>query len=780
MFKKNRVYQDADNVTLSELFEDLNPEVTESNEKSGVRHVSKGLFSFIGLSVVTGLLFSVYPIMALSGATIAAEPAVAFWKSLPSDLEELSIAERNTFYDKNGNVFAETWSEDRIALDSLDQISEHAKNGLIATEDKRFYEHGGIDVIGTARSAMTGSGGGSGITQQLVKNLQFYNQAGIENKDAAIEHSYNRKLKELKIAIEYENTHSKDEILLEYFNTVAFGSPNTYSLEAAAKYFFGKPAAELDLAESAALVGSANNPVKYNLSDSAQEGDWKARQAVVLDRMVAEGYVTSEEASAAKEQPLSLVMAKGAGNCTSSQYPFYCEYVLDTLRNSDRLGETPEERAAVLARGGLQVTTHLDPKVMDIADARLEADFGNMNRVVAPVAVVEPGTGGVQAIAVNREYGEGEGRTTIDVPNNPAATGSTYKMLTLAAAVDSGMTESNLAFASQCPFMPQGFDYPQGGFKNSISCAMQGGFMDYKKATAYSSNTWYTTLATKIGMDKLFDLSRSMNLNVPEGLSNRSLSYVLGAVENSPVDMAAAFATFANGGVFCPATPVDSISYKDGTAPAVPDTYNPENDACKRVMSPNAASIVLKGMRANTFAGEIPNAFGTIAQVQGYDVVGKSGTNETYNFSQAHVAKNHSLYINIYDMDTLTNGVYGNALFRGAYGSLNMAGIEAGDILREVLAGTPNQPLDFNNNDRTMKSVEIEKRNYFKVPSVVGMQPEQALATMESFGIPAHVSKDTVPAIEEFPTGVIIEQFPLAGTELPEGTKKEVVLKISE
>lgn len=782
MFDKHKAFTNAEQVGLDDLFKDSDIEVSESpvTRKSTVARVSKGVAGLVSLSVVAGILFSVYPIMALSGAAVVAEPAVEVWKSLPSELDDLSIAQRNTFYDKNGSAFAEVWSEDRITVDSLDKISQYAKDGLIATEDQRFLEHGGIDARGTVRAALSGSGGGSGITQQLVKNLQFYNQAGVDQKDKAVERSYNRKLKELKLAMEYEKTHSKDEILLSYFNTVAFGSPNTYSLEASAQYFFGKSAADLDLAESAALVGSANNPVKYDLSNADKTEDWKARQAVVLDRMVAEDKVTSEEAEAAKVQELVFVKKKATGNCTSSKYPFYCEYVLEHLQNSPKLGETPEERAAVLSKGGLQIRTYLDPQAMDTADARLEADFGNLNRVVAPVAIVQPGTGGVEAIAVNREYGEGEGATTINVPDNPAATGSTYKMIALAAALNSGFTEANLSFASQCPFAPSGFDYPAGGFKNSVSCAMQGGFMDYKKATALSSNTWFTTLATKTGMEPIFDLSRQMNLNVPEGVGDRSLSFVLGAAENSPIDMAAAFATFANEGVFCPANPVESYSYADGSVPAIPDSYNPEDDACKRVMSPYAASVVLKAMKANTYAGEVPNAFGNVAQVQGYDVVGKSGTNETYNFIQAHVAKNHSLFINIYDMDMLTNGVYGNSLFRGAYGSLNMSGIEAADIMRGVLAGKPNQALNFNSNDRTLPPVVIEKRDYFHVPSVNGMKPEAALETMKSLGIPAHVNKEKIKATGDFPSGVVIEQSPAAGTELPVGTKKEVVLTVSE
>jgi membrane peptidoglycan carboxypeptidase len=281
-------------------------------------------------------------------------------------------------------------------------------------------------------------------------------------------------------------------------------------------------------------------------------------------------------------------------------------------------------------------------------------------------------------------------------------------------------------------------------------------------------------------MDKIFDLSRQMNLNVPESINNRSLSFVLGPVENSPINMAAAYASFANEGIFCPATPIESYSYADGSVPAAPDSYNPESDSCKRVMSPYAASTVLKAMRANTYEGEVPQAFGIKSRVPGYDVVGKSGTNQTYNFAQGHVGKNYSLFIDIYDMDKLTNGVYGNTYYKGTYDNLQMAGLEAADIMKEILAGTPNVPLNFDSQDRTFTPVPVEKRNYFTVPSVLGMKPAEALSVMESLGIPAHVSKETRPAAPNYPTGVIVEQTPEVGMQLPNGTKKEAILYVAK
>lgn len=767
--------------SIDDFFNDGSQDFTidsVDDRKMGFLSKSRGFFAFVVTSLVAGFLVALLPLTTLGGLAVISSPFIEDWKNLPEDLGDVSISQRNIMYDANGNVFAEVYTEDRVAVSSLDNISKYAQQGLVDTEDNRFYQHGGFDLKGTVRSALTGSGGGSTITQQLVKNLLFYSSAGKEKKAQAVEHSVGRKVRELKYAINYEKTHSKDDILLSYFNTVSFGSPNIYSIESASQYFFGKSAKDLDLAEASVLVGTVQNPTIYNLNNPDAEKSWKNRQHDVLGRMVAEGHITQDEADKAYKEKLNFVKKKqSGGTCESSKYPFYCEYVLNYLKNSSRLGENAEERSAILAKGGLRINTYMEPQTMDIIDKKLESDFGNDNRAVAPTAVVKPGTGGVAGIGVNRNYGVGSGETTINVANNPAATGSTYKMITLATALENGFDESSLQFGSQCPLAPAGYDYPDGGFKNSVApgCGFQAGNLNYKQATAWSSNTWFVTLAMKIGINKITDMSRQLNLSVPDTINDRSLSYVLGPTENSPINMASAYATFANEGIFCPATPVKDYKYADGTSPVIPDNYDPNTDACRRVMSPHTASVVLKAMRANTY-GEVPDAFGVKARIPGYDAVGKSGTNETYNLTWGQVSKQYSLFTDVYDMDQVTRGVYGNSYFKGRMILENSAEEEGSEILGQVLQGKKNIPLDFNSQDKTKKPVPVEMRDYFTVPSVIGMTPSQALDTMRSVGITANVSNDKKKAPENYQSGVIVEQTLEPGRQLPVGTKKEIIL----
>jgi len=740
------------------------------------------LAGILVLSVIAGAFVAIPGFVWGSAAVQVAAPYAEFWKKLPEKLPEITIGERNKIVDKNGKVFAEIWTEDRIALDSLDDVAPFARDGLIDTEDKRFYEHGGFDIRGTVRAAVS-SGGGSGITQQLIKNLQFYNLAGKDKKQEATEDSYNRKLRELKYAMAYERDHTKNEILLKYFNTVAFGAPNIYSIESAANYFFGKSAKDLTLGEAAALVGSVKNPSLYNLdsTDPKKIDAWKERQHIVLDRMVDQKTITAKQAQEAKAQELKIVRkGDGRGTCASSQYTYYCDYVMDYLMHSPRFGETEEERAAIIARGGLTIKTYMDPAAIDTMNAQLSSSFGNENRLIAPTAIVQPGTGGVIAMAQNRTYGGGPGQTNINLADTPAATGSAYKMVTLAAAFEN-MPESALSFGSQCPLRPgPGFDSPQGGFRNADGCGKDAGVLDYKSATAYSSNTWFVTLAMKVGMDKVLDMSKRMNLRT-DGLSDRSLSAVLGSKENTPIDMAAAYATFSNEGIFCPATPIESYEYQDGTSPAVPDTYNPAQDACRSVMSPSSASGVLRALRANTY-GEVPGALGTTGRIDGYDAVGKTGTNERYNVTWAQVSSNYAIFIDIYDMTALTRGFMGGYWRGGSLSSSHDASIEASQMLSKVVGieNPERKGLDYSNTSKKPIDVPVDNREFFTVPELSGMDPAQALATARSLGIKAEVSKETRPTPEYFEAGSVVEQSLTAGTQLPIGTKKELILYLGK
>lgn len=769
------------NVPLDELVPWLTMENAEPRTKKTFKEKLGFFRKLMGLALSIGLLFTVFPLTGAAASAIIAKPASDWWKTLPSALPDHSVAQKNTLYDVNGNVFAEVWSENRSELSSLDQISPWAKKALLDTEDRHFYQNSGIDIKGTIRAALLRSGGGSGITQQLVKNLQFYDVAGTDQeKEQATEKTLTRKLKELKLAVNYEKSHSKDEILLNYFNTIAFGSPSIYSLESASQYFFGVSAKDLDIAQASALIGTVQNPVIYNMDVDDNTSTWKERQKVVLDNMVAMKDITQEQADAAYQEALPNQHKSSSGKCSSSAYPFYCDYVMSYLSSSTKLASTQQGRDTMIAKGGLKIQTYMDPGSMKKVNDSLKADFSNNADIAGTTAVVQPGSGGVSAIGSNLGYGSGPGQTFINIPLNPAASGSTFKVFTLAAALNSGMTESQLAFSSPCAFAPAGFDYPPGGITNSNGCGFQSGYMDYKKAIAYSSNTWFATLESKIGVDTVKNFTNSVGLRNDPNVTSRSLSYTLGVTENSPVALAAADATFANQGVYCPPTPVKSYSYADGSSPAVPDDYDPSVDSCKAVMSPQSASIVLRGMRANS-SGEVQNSFGMGYTVPGHDTVTKSGTSENSGYSWVQLAGQAATYTTVYNyVDTSGGAACGKIKYKGVVNCGDVAQYAGFDIVKSLLNGQPNAPLDYNNTSTTFKNVSSGTKEFVTVPSVVGMSPDTAVSTIQQTGLTVNVSKNESSTSGRYPTGIIIAQSVAPGTKIAVGSKKEVTLTVSK
>lgn len=734
------------------------------------------------LAIVMVAALALIPVaLVAAGGALVAQPVVEYWKAIPAELPKIAIAQRNVILDRDGNLIAQTWSENRIEAKNLKAITPLAAQALVATEDKRFYSTKGVDLVGTARSLLKGSGGGSGITQQLIKNLLYFNiLTPAHKKGAAVERSVTRKARELKLALEYERTHSKDEILLNYFNTVAFGSPSIYGIETASQYFFGKRASNLTLGEASALVGSAQNASLYNMDDPSRVKSWKARQQDVLGRMVSERYITPAQKRVALREPLKLVKKSTAGSCATSSFPFYCKYTLDYLKNSSRLGSTLEEREAVLSQGGLQIQTHLDVKSTRVLESYMAKNWGFKNRIIAPTAVVDPGTGGVSAFAANRGYGVGSGKTELVLPAQGAATGSAYKLMILAAALNNGYRESDLVIDAPCRLNPgSSYDAPPGGFKNSNGCGKQNGKLNYRQATAYSSNTWFLELERRVGVEKVKDFSRSVGLKAPESITPRSLSYGIGTESNSPIAMAAAFSAFVNGGVYCPPTPVKSLTYSDGREPRYPDSYDPSADACRRVMSPAAASVVLKALRANV-SGEVPKAFGLRSAVKGHDTGGKSGTNESFNSAWVHVAATRVLFTDVYDKDNTARGV-NNALFKGRSTPMNKntAQTTGGELMALLLRGTRNVPLNYTSTDTSFEVLRANLESFLTVPSLLGKTPEVAVRELTNMGIMPRVLKMPEDAPTGYPSGVVVKQSIAPGERLARGTEKEVVLTVS-
>ena len=224
------------------------------------------------------------------------------WSTCPESLEAKDLSQKTRIYDVNGNLIASLYDQNRINV-PLKSISRPMVKSIVAIEDYRFYQHGALDLRGTLRAFVTNQAnggsvqGGSSITQQMVKQTLLYQAETDEERAAATEETYARKVRELRYAIAFEKNYTKDWILERYLNIAYFGD-GAFGVQSAARHFFSKNAKDLTLLESATLAGLVKNPVGYDPVDNPERAE--SRRDVVLDRMAQLGVLTREEGRAAQ------------------------------------------------------------------------------------------------------------------------------------------------------------------------------------------------------------------------------------------------------------------------------------------------------------------------------------------------------------------------------------------------------------------------------------------------------------------------------------------------
>lgn len=580
--------------------------LSEAFDKGDTAPVRKKSGAIAGLSVLTivmGLIMALLITPLMIPSVAAAQAGNHYWKNLDGELPDLPLPQRSKLYTADGKEIAEFYSINRVNV-SLDEVPDVVKEALINTEDARFYDHEGLDRRGILRALITNiTGGGisegaSTLTQQVVKNTLIVNAATEEEVKAASEQTIERKVEEIKYAVELEKKYSKDEILEQYLNISLF-SNGVYGIGTAANYYFSKSVDELTLEESALLIGLLKNPTGYNPKKNPENAI--ERRNVVLGQMLRYGSITDEEYEEAKDTPLELNLASPAQGCEKSAYPYYCLWAIETLRESNTIAPTQEERDALMYRGGLKVTTNLDVDAQKKLQDTVNQALGKNNRVASSIVTVEPGTGAVVAMAQNRNFGDPSKdsqktkHTEVDYSTRVAfQSGSVFKMFTLAAALESGMSVDAVVDTPNV-YKPKGKNYPPGGFKNATRGA--SGPLTMYEGTARSSNTFFVKLQNQVGVLNVAEMAESMGISVPrEGpyaVTEEDAAFTLGTIDVSPVQIANAYATISSGGIYCTPTPIQKIeAWDDRPVP------NVEPD-CERVMAETTAdnvTDVLKGV----------------------------------------------------------------------------------------------------------------------------------------------------------------------------------------
>lgn len=571
-----------------------------------------GLF----VSVAIGCTATMFAVPAVVGTSWGIYHAENQWESMASELPDVIVPDQIILTDKDGRPFGKVGYDRRVHV-SLSDVNETFIKALIATEDRRFYQHKGIDPHGISRALAKhvsgGSEGASTITQQLVKNMLVVRA---ENNDgdvrAATAKSYERKLQEWKYALEIEKKMSKEEILEKYINIVYF-SNKSYGVQSAAENYFGVSAKDLTLSQSALLVGMLKSPSKFDPFKNPD--DSKGRRNVVLRLMLDQGDITRPEYEQAVSSDLGVSDHRPLTGCVNSDFPHFCDWVVSELKNNKVFGDTQEARDLSIRAGGFTVRTTLDRKVMESLGAVAENGLGKDNVYGVGLAVVQPGTGHVLGFSQNHTYS----KTQVVYPTrNAFLAGSTFKAFTAAAWLGAGHTLDDTLYAPSS-FNKPGYYLPRGGIGNAAGWDV--GVMNLPTALARSSNTWFATAQDEVGVLEVAKLTKELGLPVDEEgqkkVTRKDASYTLGTLSVSPVGMAAAYATFAARGKFCAAQGVIAVEWKDGRKADA-------KGSCSQAITPSVANDVAKSLKG-VVDGDDPHRTG--ARLSGVgDVGGKSGT----------------------------------------------------------------------------------------------------------------------------------------------------------
>jgi len=512
----------------------------------------------------------------VGGIGLATRNSAQAFTSLPSDLTQVPLPQRNTLLDADGNVLAVLYAQNRIEV-PLEEISPIMQQAIIAIEDQRFLNHAGIDFRGTLRASLsTGAGGqvqgGSTITQQYVKQILLTAATTKEEQEAAVAVSINRKLREARYAIGLENKLSKKEILEGYLNIAYFGA-GSYGVEIASQRYYSKSASQLTLSEAATLAGLVQNPSRFDptrVPDRAQ-----SRRDDVLNAMVNAGYITKEQSDQAKSISVEsdLKPAELSNGCVNSYAPYFCDYVLTILKNDPIFGETPEERDRLLAVGGLTIQTTLSLAAQTSSQKAVDEKipYDDSSGKAAAITMIRPGTGEITAMAQNRKWGRsGAGYTTVNynVPVSANGTvgfqaGSTFKAFTVAAAFKLGWDPFKVVNAPQKKEFKDfkecgtGAKFAPYQVKNSTG----SGAFDIFSGTAFSVNTYFVGLEEKIGLCEPLAIAKASGVQQGNGEDFAGYPcFTLGCFDVTTLDMTEGMATFAAHGLHCDSIAITAVT----------------------------------------------------------------------------------------------------------------------------------------------------------------------------------------------------------------------------
>ncbi|MCU1406836.1 MAG: hypothetical protein JWQ43_3139 [Glaciihabitans sp.] len=749
------------------------------------------LLGTIFFSVVAGVLVAalVVPAITVAGATV--KNTVGIFDSLPTSIEINQQPQQNRIFAiSNGeNVqIATVFSQNREEVD-WGHVSAFVKDAAVSGEDRRFYEHGGVDPQGIVRAAVKnlanpGAEGASTITQQYIKNtfIQAAMELPTEAEQAAaykeaIAPSYNRKLKEIKLAISLEKRYSKEDILLAYLNIANFGDA-TYGIEAAARRYFNTTALELTAAQSATLIAIVQEPSALEPADPNNRAANVVRRDFILNSMFSDGKLSPEQLAEALATPLddtTLVLTAPSNGCNvANDYTrYFCDYVTNLIPDLASLGADATERAANWKRGGYDVYTTLDMGLQVVSQNAVWNNAPNNATALqlgATAISIEVGTGRVLTMAQNKTYdntGDSDSTTTAVNFNTDKAyggssgfqPGSTYKVFTLLNWLQNGhginelvdgspRTIAQREFTNSCdPSQVVGVDYT---FKNDDALR---GPMTVATGVQKSVNGAFISMALQLDLCKIKETAASIGVHRADGNElSMTPSSVLGTNEIAPMTMAAAYAAIASGGTYCAPVAVDRIVGPDGA-----DLPGQAKD-CTQQLDGEVATTAAFAMEAVMVAG------GTATRANpndGVEYIGKTGTTDSSNHTWV-VGASTKVATAVWVGNI--SGYYPLRSYRSPNGS--QGGVIRHDIFRPIAQAVDAVPA-LRGTDFPEPGGSLLTGDEVSIPDIAAQSTEAASAVLEANGF---VVASGGPVDSAIPAGLAARTNPTAGSLLAKGS----------
>ena len=750
----------------------------------------------------------------VAAAGLLASSCAQFVEDLPelsrSDLR-FRPPQSSKVYASDGTLITTFHGEQNRTVVPLRRIPRNVRHAVIAIEDERFYEHGGVDVKAILRAALANAAsgkieeGGSTITQQYVKNV-------IISPGETAERTLRRKIQEAALARQLETRLSKKEILERYLNTIYFGQ-SAYGIQAAAKTYFGKGAVHLELAEAALLAGLIRAPGDYDPFKRPKAA--RRRRNIVLEKMADLDYIPRVWAERSKSKPLGL-----QAHVDKKTYPapYFVDYVQKLITYDPRfkvLGATPRQRARRLFQGGLRIYTTVDLDMQRAAENAVNNVLPYESDPHGSLVAVDPQTGQVKAMVGGRDYFSkdkgklnfaklnlailaepGLGPEKKKVAGAAAGTGrqagSAFKPFALAAAVEQGIPLSKRYEAGPQMTFP-GANNGGPWVVNNYEGGNFGKNLSLLEATVNSVNVVYAQLILEIGPEAVVETARKMGIRTELQAVNAA---VLGANPVNPLDMASAYGTLATNGLRH--RPVAITRIVDPTKGEV--IYEDRSEPT-RALQPGTAYIVTTALQQVVQRGT-----GYAANI-GRPVAGKTGTAQEYRdawfagytpdlsaavwvgYPEGEIEMKPSCYTTTPCRPTRINqtGVTGGSYPAQIWHDFMLAAVAGTPVTSfEVPAGLVTVTIDtrtecladektpaeyqatqtFVPGTEPSATCEADTKDV-AVPGVFSLPVAEAVQTLEGDGFTV---VQTTAESSAYPPGRVIDQSPPAGAEVPEGS----------